>query len=189
MDRDSRLILDGDADVYPAAEDSAFLLAAVEVELGERFLEVGVGGGLVALHAALVTEVVATDANPAAVRLARRNAETHRLPVHAVRCDLMGALRGPFDVVAFNPPYLEGTPAAGLERAWAGGEGANRTAFRFLRDLARVLAPAGRAYLLLGGHDRAARTFAESQFHVRLVASKPLFFETLEVLELRLRGG
>ncbi len=189
MDRDPRLILDGDADVYPAAEDSALLLASIEVEPGERFLEVGVGGGLVALHAALVTEVVAADANPAAVRLARRNAETHRLPVRVVRCDLMGALRGPFDVVAFNPPYLDGTPEAGLERAWAGGEAANRTAFRFLRDLPRVLAPAGRAYLLLGDHDRAARTFAESQFRVRLVASKRLFFEKLGVLELRLRGG
>ncbi|HLE54480.1 MAG TPA: HemK2/MTQ2 family protein methyltransferase [Thermoplasmata archaeon] len=189
MDCDPRLILDGDPEVCPAAEDSALLLAAVEVEPGERFLEVGVGGGLVALHAALVTEVVATDANPAAVRLASRNAETHRLPVRAVRCDLMGALRGLFDVVVFNPPYLEAAPATGAERAWAGGEGVDRTAFRFLRDLPRVLVPTGRAYLLLGDDDRAARAFAKSRFRVRLVDSKRLFVEKLEVLELRLRGA
>ncbi len=189
MDSDPRIVLEADPEVYPVSEDSELLLSAVTVAPGERFLEVGVGGGLVSLHAARFTGVVASDVNPAAVRLAARSAAAHDLTVRTVRCDLMGALRGPFDVVAFNPPYLEGNPVDHADRAWAGGAGGSEVALRFLADLPRVLAPRGRAYLLLANHDRAAEALARSRFRVRVLASRNLFFERLDVLELRPRTG
>ena len=58
-------------------------------------------------------------------------------------------------------------------------------AIRFLRDLPRVLAMDGRAYLLLSRENAPARELAESSFHVKVKTSKDLFFERLEVLELR----
>ena len=184
---DPRLAIQESSDVYRPSDDSYLLLGAVSVAAGERFLEVGTGTGLIALHAATTTDAVATDVNPAAVALARANARRNGLRLEVVRTDLMVGLRGPFDVVAFNPPYLAGMPSDSLDRAWHGGEDGSEIAVRFLSDLPRVLEPEGRAYLLLNRANSPARFLAETAFTARPVASKPLFFEQLEVLELRER--
>ncbi len=189
MRPDTRLAISESADVYRPSDDSYLLLQAVSVAAGERFLDVGTGTGLVALHAAKVVPAVATDVNPAAVALARENARKNGLRLEVVRTDLMAGLRGPFDVVAFNPPYLEGRPLSSLERAWQGGEAGSEVAVRFLEDLPRVLSPGGRAYLLLSAANAPAIDLAESAFTTRIVASKPLFFERLDVLELRTRAS
>lgn len=174
--------------VYRPAEDSLLLLEAVSLGAGDRFLEVGTGTGLVALHAARHGRAVATDANREAVRLARTNAGRNGLPLEVVLTHLMAGLRGPFDVVAFNPPYLEGPPRDDLDRAWHGGHQGSEVSLRFLADLDRVLSPKGRAYLLLSRANEAAHRAAQERFAVRVISSKRLFFEELEVLELTHRG-
>ena len=187
MRSDPRLAIRESPVVYRPSDDSYLLLDAIAVTAGERFLEVGTGTGLIALHAATTTDAVATDVNPAAVALARANARRNGVRLEVVRTDLMAGLRGPFDVVAFNPPYLSGMPSDSLDRAWHGGEQGSEIAVRFLSDLPRVLESEGRAYLLLSHANSAARFLAETAFVARPVASKPLFFERLEVLELRER--
>ncbi len=187
MRADLGIAVSQSAEVYRPSEDSYLLLGAVSVAEGERFLEVGTGTGLVALHAAKAAAAVATDVNPAAVALARENALHNGIRLDVVLTDLMAGLRGPFDVVAFNPPYLEGGPLSPLERAWQGGEAGSEVAVRFLKDLRRVLAPRGRAYLLLSATNAPAMGFARSAFATRVVASKRLFFERLDVLEIRVR--
>src|SRR5439155_16652173 len=85
--------------VYRPSDDSYLLLGAVSVAPGERFLEVGAGAGLVALHAARVANTVATDMNPDAVELICENAWRNHVHLRVVRTDLMAGLRGPFDAV------------------------------------------------------------------------------------------
>ncbi len=174
--------------MYRPSEDSRLLLAAVRLRPGERFLEVGTGSGFLAVHAARIARVVATDVNPAAVGLARANALRNHVPMDVLATDLMAGLRGPFDVVAFNPPYLEGAPTDRIDRAWQGGRGGSEVVLRFLADLDRILAPRGRAYLLLSRANDEARAAVDSRYRARLGASQTLFFETLDVLELRRRG-
>ncbi len=188
MEFDPTLVIEEDPQVYRPSEDSRLLLGAIALLPGERFLEVGTGTGLIALHAARLAPALATDANPAAVRLARANARRNGLRLELLRTDLVAGLRGPFDVVAFNPPYLEGHPRDELDRAWSGGGEGSGESVRFLRDLPRVLRPGGRAYLLLSRENHVARALADSTFHARLVASRRLFFEDLDVLELTRRG-
>lgn len=187
MDFDPSLPIEEHPQVYRPAEDSFLLLRSIAVERGERFLEIGTGTGLIALHAARTARTIATDANPAAVRLARANAARNGLPMTVVRTDLAAGLRGPFDVVAFNPPYLEGRPRDDLDRAWQGGTGGSETSVRLLSDLERILTTSGRAYLLLSRANtnalRASRTY-----EARTLASEKLFFEQLDVLELTRRG-
>ncbi len=188
MDFDAGLVIEEDPKVYRPSEDSRLLLGAVALDHGERFLEVGTGTGLVALHAARLAAAVATDANPAAVRLARANARRNHMSLEVVQTNLAAGVRGPFDVVAFNPPYLEGPPRDELDRAWAGGTLGSEVSVRFLSDLPRILAEDGRAYLLLSRANEDARRVAGSMFEARLVSSRRLFFEDLDVLELRHRG-
>ncbi len=188
MDFDPGLTVDEDPAVYRPSEDSRLLVDAIALRKGERFLEVGTGTGLVALHAACIARAVATDASRRAVELARANARRNGLDLAVVHTNLAAGLKGPFDVVAFNPPYLEGKPLDALDLAWAGGAQGSEISMRFLADLPRILAPEGRAYLLLSRANEPARTEAEQSLHVRVVAHRRLFFEELEVLEITQRG-
>lgn len=184
MRLDTGIAVDEAPGVYRPAEDTLLLLAAISREPEGRFLEVGTGTGFIALHTARDGRTVATDANREAVRLARANARRNHLPLAVVLTHLMAGLRGPFDVIAFNPPYLEGPPRDDLDRAWQGGHRGSDVSLEFLADLGRLLAPKGRAYLLLSRANVAARRAAEKRFHVAVVSRKRLFFEELEVLEL-----
>jgi release factor glutamine methyltransferase len=82
------------------------LLAGIEAP---RLVDVGTGTGAVAL--ALKQErpdasVIATEASPDALELARENAEANRLDVELVHTDLLAGLEGPFALVVSNPPYV-----------------------------------------------------------------------------------
>ncbi|MHB8633256.1 MAG: HemK2/MTQ2 family protein methyltransferase [Thermoplasmatota archaeon] len=132
-------------DVYVPSHDS-FLLAravALEVRPGDRFLEVGCGAGPASLVAAgKRAHVVATDRNPHAAALTRHNARENGLAIDAVVTDLMAGLNGPFDVVAFNPPYLptateEVIPGL-LNLAFDGGRDGNETVLRFAAQVAAL---------------------------------------------------
>ena len=182
---DPEIVVDEKPEVYRPADDSFLLLRAVSVAPGERFLDVGTGTGLVALHAARITTAVATDVTPDAVALARHNARRSGVALEVVWTDLMAGIKGPFDVVAFNPPYLEGRATSALERAWDGGADGSEVSVRFLNDLPRILSPSGRAYVVLSRENARAREVADAMYRVAVLGSKPLFFERLDALELR----
>lgn len=129
-------------DVYRPGEDTMLLARAVwDVgQDGERFLEVGCGSGAVSLVAARKGMVAhATDLNPEAVRLAKRNAQQNDVDVVVRQGDLDAGHAGPFDLVAFNPPYLPTAPEERLpgpiNLAFDGGLTGNDTVMRFVDEL------------------------------------------------------
>lgn len=187
MHRDPALRFAIPQGVYKPSEDTFLLLGALDVRPGERVLEVGTGSGFVAVHAASAGTVVATDVDPLAVRTARENARRNRRDVAVVRTDLAQAIRGRFDVVAFNPPYLPASDDGADADAWTGGAEGSETALRFLADLPRILAEDGRAFLLLSARNRAAERTAVQTFQAEEVARRPGFPETLRVWRLRKR--
>jgi release factor glutamine methyltransferase len=76
-----------------------------------RILDIGTGSG--ALVLALLRELpeavgVATDISPAAIAVARANAERHTLAARCifVVCSIAEALSGRFDLIVSNPPYI-----------------------------------------------------------------------------------
>ena len=145
--------MDADPDqVYPVREDTQLLLDAALAEAGpsDRVLELGTGSGHVARHlAGRVALVVATDVNPHACRLASSPG------VGIVRADLTAGIRGQFDLVLFNPPYLPTRPSERmedwLEEALDGGLTGREVIARCIPGLGRVLAPNGRILVLVSG--------------------------------------
>lgn len=186
MEIDADLSIEVAAEVFRPSEDSFLLLRAMEVRPGERFLEVGAGTGLLVLHAAKVARLaVATDVSPYALRCVRKNAARNRLPVAVVRCDLLRGLRGTFDVIAFNPPYLAERIGGGwAERAWQGGVAGEDLMLRFFAELPDRLARRGRCYVTVPTNRERALAHARERFDVTVAAQKSMFFEKLLALEL-----
>lgn len=176
------------SDVYEPAEDTDLLIAALRKDAGlagARAADVGTGSGAVgAAMRDAGARVVAVDINPSACRAARERG------MDAVRADLTSALCGRFDIIAFNAPYLPSEPEerveGWLDHAFHGGEGGVEVSERFVRDLPRVLAPGGRAYLVVSTRAQLPRLRDALPMSLRqeVVGSARFFFEELQVWKL-----
>ncbi|MDO8518581.1 MAG: class I SAM-dependent methyltransferase, partial [Deltaproteobacteria bacterium] len=72
-----------------------------------RFLDMGTGTGYAAIYLAQRGfEADAVDNNPRAIENARRNMELNGVKVGLVHSSLYGSVKGPYDVVLFNPPRI-----------------------------------------------------------------------------------
>jgi release factor glutamine methyltransferase len=136
--------------VYPVREDTLLLLEAAlaEAKPSDRVLELGTGSGYIARHlAGRVALIVATDVNPHACHAAASRG------VGVARADLTAGIRGQFDLVLFNAPYLPTKPEERLgdwlEKALDGGETGREVIARLLPDLPRMLVPGGRLLLVI----------------------------------------
>lgn len=173
--------------VYQPDADTYLLLEAVrkEVKPGDRILEVGTGSGLISRELAKLSGVVATDINPHAVFCARKAG------IDVVRTDLTCGLKGVFDLVLFNPPYLPTQPDERmddwLEYALDGGESGRAVIERFALVVGDVLAPGGRLLLLvssLTGVSEVRELFAGQDYSARIVVQEAVEGEILSVLKI-----
>jgi len=151
-------------------------LAAIDAAGGRmralRLADLGTGSG--ALLLALLSELrqargVGTDLCPAALAVARQNADALGLAARAsfVACDFGAALQGSFDLVVCNPPYVQTGEIAALAaevrehdpRLALDGGADGLDGYRALADDARrLLARGGRLVVELGAGQAAAVT-------------------------------
>lgn len=173
------------AQVYQPEADTYLLLEAArrEVKPGDRVLEAGTGSGTIAAGLSGCARVVATDINPHALRCARQKG------VEVARADLFAGIRGPFDLVLFNPPYLPTLPEERLddwlEYALDGGESGREVIGRFLEHVGEVLSPGGRVLLLISsltGLPAVRELLIKQGFRAEVVESRVVEDEILYVL-------
>jgi release factor glutamine methyltransferase len=160
-----------------------------ESHLGKpiRIADIGTGSGCVAVslaHECHDCNVVASDVSAAALDVARANAARHGVAhrIEFVTTSYLDGVRGPFDVITANPPYVKDGDKPALSAdvrhepdvaLFGGGEG--------LRDIAGVLEAAAaklapQAWLLmefgLGQEDDVRRLVAtKSRLRLRGVRS------------------
>ncbi|MCX6698872.1 MAG: class I SAM-dependent methyltransferase [Methanomicrobiales archaeon] len=185
--------------VYQPETDTYLLLdvALKEFRSGDRILEIGTGSGYIAAGIMGLIQsqlegndessfVVGTDINPHAVRCAREKG------VEVVRTRLFDGLRGSFDLIVFNPPYLptldEEKIDDWLEYALDGGPDGRAVLSRFAKEVGMVLAPGGRVLLLISsltGEEAVIENFTKLSYKVEIVTKRRVFDEELIVLRIR----
>jgi release factor glutamine methyltransferase len=176
------------SEIYPPAEDTRLLLrvAQQEVRGEDRAIEIGCGSGLICTQLApKVKSIVATDINPHAAVWVRS------LGIEVVRADIFRGIRGEFDLVIFNPPYLptseEERSPGWINSALDGGLNGRDVIFQFLEQLRSHLSCRGRALLLISSIDGLQEIGEKARaegLQVSLKATERCFFEQLHVLGL-----
>ena len=183
------LVIAEDPDVYPPSEDSILLIESLEVSPGERVLEIGCGSGVVSVHcAAEGCDVTAGDVNPKAVDLTRKNLEANGLSAEVVETDVYSGVDGTFDTIVFNLPYLPVEEDGLLARAWSGGLDGMGPLPKLLEGAPGHLNEGGRIVVVVSSlMDQDALGRLLEGHEVRIIGEMSLFFEKLQVLEIRLR--
>jgi len=186
MKIDMELIIEQCDSVYPPREDTYLLIECIGPMAGQNVLEMGCGSGLVSLHCAKAGAMVrAVDINPRAVDCTNANFQRNHLRADVHQSDLFSDVKGSFDLILFNPPYLAGTEEGDLERSWAGGKDGVQILERFLHQAPEHLVPGGQMMVLLSTMMKEEpMERALSAFSRRRLGSKGLFFEELWVEEL-----
>jgi release factor glutamine methyltransferase len=103
--------------LIPRPETELLVEAAIaRAPEGARVLDVGSGSGCIAItleRERKGLEVTSIDVSVAALAVAKRNAHTHGSKARFAASDAFEAIRGEFDLIVANPPYI---PRADYER-------------------------------------------------------------------------
>ncbi len=106
----------------PETEELAMMTVAAAEE-GNSILDLCTGSGAIAVAVAKELEkngrkcrMTAVDISAEALDLAKENAEANEADVLFIQSDLFSRLRGRFDIIVSNPPYIPSAEIEGLQR-------------------------------------------------------------------------
>lgn len=189
--------------VYEPSDDSALAAMAVESSLSKikgkiSVLDIGTGTGILGLVAGTngrVKNLTFGDINPIAVRLAQKNYLKNKEIVGAkcrfVKTDLFSRIKGRFDLIIFNAPYLpadENTNSKALNRALNGGEDGMEVCLKFMAGLKTHLSKSGKALMVISSFGNLKKMRSEAirlGLCTKTVAKQHIFFEDIIVVEIR----
>ncbi len=176
-------------DVYEPAEDTFLLYEAIQNEVKgkvESALDMGTGSGFLAkLLLKKAGKVTAVDKDPEAIRYARKSLKKAEL----IESDLFRNVKGKYDLITFNPPYLpQDSWRFGKEDHTIGGKEGYETVVRFIKQLRKHLKKGGICLLLISSLTKPRKVeeyISEAGLSFRVVSRKRLFFETLYVYRIQ----
>lgn len=174
--------------VYEPSEDSFLLAEAAlsEIKGDERILEVGCGSGIISavIKANTNATVIGIDINPYAASCAKQNG------VDAIIGDMLSCVKGKFDMLIFNPPYLPAlnTPKKGehwINLALDGGKSGREIVCRFLEEASNHLNERGKVLIVVSsitGIEQVKSKMESLNYTVEEKSQGRFMFEQLTVL-------
>lgn len=178
--------------IYEASEDSLLLASCIKEIAAEiiknnsdaNFLDLGTGSCIQA-EAALKSgvkrcNILTADISKQAVTSARKE------EFKSIYSDLFSSIKGKFDFIAFNPPYLPYNKHDN-NKDTCGGKKGYETALRFIRQLRRHLNKKGTCLLLISSltnPEIIEKEIKKQNLKSKRIASQKLFFEEIFVFAI-----
>ncbi|MGI0088840.1 MAG: HemK2/MTQ2 family protein methyltransferase [Nitrosopumilaceae archaeon] len=164
---------------YSPAEDTIFIANHIQNEKGKYALDIGTGSGYLAqVLLPNFAIVVATDISFEATKVAYSVIE------NCVCCDSANALCSKFDLVVCNMPYLPSNEIA--DKTVDGLHEGLVIPLQIVKSAKHVIKKGGKMIFLtssLANYKELLKQTEAIGFHVRLIATKKMFFEELILVE------
>ncbi len=165
--------------IYEPREDSFLLVRYVREYAKGSVLDIGTGSGIQA-EIALKNKckVLATDIDKEAVNFVRKKG------LRAIVSNLFDNVKGKFDLIIFNPPYLpeDKDEPKDSRLITTGGKDGFEVLERFLKDAKNYLKKDGKILIvfssLTGNVDKILKKY---NYEFECLEEKKLFFETLYI--------
>jgi release factor glutamine methyltransferase len=175
--------------VYCPEDDSYFLSEIIEDKIPLmlkkngylKILEIGSGSGIqlqTALNLGVKKQnIFSCDINPKAVHYCSQQG------FNCIESDLFGNIKGKFDLIIFNPPYLpkDSQEPKNSQIATTGGNNGGEIINKFLKQAVRHLSKEGKIILLTSSLTKGINW---ESWNRKIIGGKKLFFEELKVFEL-----
>jgi release factor glutamine methyltransferase len=176
--------------VYAPGDDTFLMIDALStMSLRDKeALDMGTGSGVLGLVCTQMgAHVTVTDIEDSALENAKAAAHKLNLTVKAAKSDIFSNVTARFDIVLFNPPYLPSDEVR--DTAVDGGSDGRQVMNRFLKELPLHLKKDGFALLLLSSLNEPRMIIdSHPELAFKVVATRSLFFEELQVLLCKLRN-
>ena len=150
-----------------------------------KFLEVGCGSGInlvTAKNAGVrIENILGVDVNIKAV------SHCKSLGFNCIKSNLFNNIKGKFDVIIFNPPYLplDKKEPKISRRETTGGKKGNEIIIRFLKQAGKHLTKDGRIFIITSSLAQEIN-FDKLGYKAKKLNQRRLFFERLSCWELSL---
>ena len=169
--------------IYEPEEDSYLLSQVIKKKIKKRnlsCLEIGIGSGvqLERLREIGIKDIQGVDIDEDAVNLCKKKG------FNCFQSNLFSKIKGKFEVIIFNPPYLQEDINEDEESklATTGGKKGSELINKFLVQAKKHLKKDGKIYLLTSSLTKGIKW---KSWKKKKVAIKKLFFEELFVWELQ----
>jgi len=179
--------LDVPEGVYEPREDSLMFAEFLRKLDKKRIkvLEIGCGSGLLSILMAKANDVTAVDINPKAVDAAKRNAAKSGMNIGCFVSDLFENVKGKYDLIIFNPPYLPDDDDMKGSEMWSD----KGTISKFIKDARSHLNKVGSVLILVSSLTTEKRVIKELEnagFSVKVAETRKIPWETLYILEAKI---
>jgi len=175
-------------EIYEPREDSYLLQKYVKKFSKGNVLDIGTGSGIQALTAAENAEkVTAAEINKKAIKQAKLQAEIEKIKnIEFVESDLFDNIKGKFDLICFNPPYLPKEKHV-KDKALVSGKRGYDTTIRFLNSVGNYLKQEGIILLINSSLTSLAvieENIKKNLFNFKILEKKHVFFEDILVYKI-----
>jgi release factor glutamine methyltransferase len=174
--------------VYLPAEDSYLLAQATQPNKKDFAIDIGCGTGIQTINILSkgASHVIATDIKSECLKTTKTNCKIAGFSekVETRKSDLFNKVPEKFDLITFNPPYVETEEIKYTDLD--GGKKGREILDRFLEEFPNHLNKGGTCYFLqtnINGYKETEKKLKKHNLKFKIIARKKMFFEELAVFK------
>ena len=164
--------------IYEPREDSFLILKYIKDYAKGKILDVGTGSGILAEEASKYGEVLAVDIDDEVIEFVKKKG------INVVKSDSLENVKGKFDLIIFNPPYLleDENEDEESRKVTTGGKKGFELIERFFSEVKDYLEKDGKDLIVFSSlSGDVFDIIKENKFEFKVLEKEKLFFEELIV--------